>query len=76
MLMPIKNMTDYISIRQILDNCLDHPLLKDLTLERAVAYAVDFIRIMQMPPMFMEKVEEINIDNWKGQLPCDYFKMI
>lgn len=69
-------MTDYISIRQIIDNCLHHPLLQDLTLERAVAYAVDFIRILQMPPMFIEKTEKIEINEWRGQLPCDFYKMI
>ena len=69
-------MTDYISIKQVIDNCMAHPLLRDLTLERAVAYAVDFIRILQMPPMFIEKVEEVEIEDWRGQLPCDYFKMI
>lgn len=55
---------------------MHHPLLKDLTLERAVAYAVDFIRIMQMPPIFIEKTEEIDIQEWRGALPCDFYKMI
>jgi len=44
----------YISIRQILDDLLEHPLLKDLTLERAVNHAVNFIRIVAMPPIFSE----------------------
>lgn len=52
-------MTDYISIKVILDNLLHHPLLQDLTLERAVAYAVDFIRIVGMPPMFIEKTARL-----------------
>lgn len=69
-------MTDYISIRAIVDNCLVHPLLKDLTLERAVAYAVDFLRIVQMPTMFIEKTEDIDIEEWRGALPCDFYKMI
>lgn len=69
-------MTDYISLKVILDNCLAHPLLKDLTFERAVVYAVDFIRIMGMPPMFIEKTEEIEIRNHRGALPCDFHEMI
>lgn len=69
-------MTDYISIRQIIDNCLHHPLLQDLTLERAVAYAVDFIRIVGMPPMFMEKTTELQIENHRAKLPCDFHEMI
>ena len=42
-------MTEYISIRQIIDNLMDSPLLQDLTLERAVNYAVRFIQIVGMP---------------------------
>lgn len=30
----------YISIRQIMDDLLAHPMLQDLTLERAINYAV------------------------------------
>ena len=40
----IRNMTKYISIRQVLDNLMDNPLLQDLSLERAVNYAVRFIQ--------------------------------
>lgn len=69
-------MTNYISIRQIIDNCLHHPLLQDLTLERAVAYTVDFIRIIGMPPMFIEKTAELEIENYRARLPCDFHEMI
>lgn len=69
-------MTDYISIRQIIDDCLHHPLLQDLTLERAVAYSVDFIRIVGMPPMFIEKTQELEIKNYRAKLPCDFHEMI
>lgn len=69
-------MTDYISIKVILDDLLHHPLLQDLKLERAVAYAVEFIRIVGMPPMFIEKTEDIEIEEWRGELPCDFYKMI
>lgn len=68
--------TDYISIRQIIDNCLHHPLLQDLTLERAVAYAVDFIRIVGMPTIFIEKTTELKIENYRAMLPCDFHEMI
>ena len=69
-------MTNYISIKQIIDNCLHHPLLQDLTLERAVAYTVDFIRILGMPPIFEEKTAKVEIKEWRGKLPCDFHEMI
>lgn len=66
----------YTSIKVILDNLLDNPLLQDLSLERAVNYAVRFIQIVGMPSIFIEKTEQIKIENWKGLLPCDYYEMI
>lgn len=74
--MPLSLMTDYISIRVILDSLLHHPLLQDLTLERAVAYAVDFIRVIGMAPIFTEKTAELEIENYRAALPCDYHEMI
>jgi hypothetical protein len=67
-------MAGYISIKTILDDCLDHPLLKEygLTLERAVAYTVEFIRIIGMPNIFEEKTAIIELDNHRAKLPCDY----
>ena len=56
-------MVRYISIREILDNLLDHPLLQDLTLERAVNYAIHFIQIVGVPNEFEEKTALIDIKN-------------
>ena len=50
-------MDRYISLKQILDDVLDHPLLKDVSFERAVNHAVHFIRIVGMPRAFNEKTE-------------------
>lgn len=69
-------MTGYISIRQVLDDLMDNPLLQDLTLERAVNYAVKFIQIVGMPSVFLEKTEKIEIENYRGKLPCDFYEMI
>ena len=66
----------YISIKQILDDLLNHPLLTDLTLERAVNYVVTFLRIVGMPQLFLENTADIVIKNHRGVLPCDYLNMI
>lgn len=65
-----------ISIRIILDKLLRHPLLQDLTLEEAVDYTVDFMRIVGVPSMFTEKTEKLEIVNYRAKLPCDYNSMI
>lgn len=69
-------MDRYISIRQVIDDILDHPLLQDLSFERAVNYAVDFMRIVGCPKIFHEKVEKIKIEDFRGSLPCDYIEVI
>lgn len=69
-------MVKYISIKQVLDNLLDHPLMQDLSLERAINYAVRFIQIIGLPSIFTEKTSTIEINEYRGQLPCDFYEMI
>lgn len=64
-------MDRYISIKEILDNLLDHPLLKDISFERAVNYTVHFLRIVGCPRIFEEKTTLVEIENYRGTLPCD-----
>lgn len=69
-------MEKYISIKEVLDNVLDHPMLKDVSLERAVNYAVHFMRIVGCPRMFEERTALVNILGWRGELPCDFNELI
>lgn len=69
-------MERYISIKEVLDNLLDNPLLQDLTLERTVNYAVDFIRKVGMPKAYIEKTKELEIKEYRAILPCDFHKII
>lgn len=69
-------MDKYISIKQVLDDLLDHPLLKDLSLERAINYTIHFSRIVGMPRIFNDKTEVISIIDYKGKLPCDFDSII
>lgn len=69
-------MTDYISLKTILDSLLHHPLLQEVTLERAVAYTIDFLRIIGMPPLFLEKTAAIKVQDYRALLPCDFHEMI
>lgn len=69
-------MERYISIKVVLDNLLDNPLLQDLTLERVVNYTVDFIRKVGMPKIYIEKTEKLKVVDYRAALPCDFHKMI
>ena len=67
---------NYISIRQILDDLLDDDMMKGLSLERAVNYTVEFIKVVGVPRSFEEKVANIEIHKYRGQLPCDFVEEI
>lgn len=69
-------MDRYISLKQTLDDILDHPLLRDISFERAVNYTQSFIRIVGMPREFNEKTELVTIENHRGLLPCDLESII
>lgn len=66
----------YISIRQVLSDITDHPLLKDVSFERAINHAVHFLRIVGMPKEFTEQTEVIEIKDYRGILPCNLESII
>lgn len=68
-------MDKYISLKQILDDILDHPMLRDVSFERAVNHTVNFIRIVGCPRIFEEKTALIEIKDYRGLIPC-YFNEI
>lgn len=69
-------MDRYISIKVVLDNILDHPMLKDVPLERAINHTINFMRILGCPRMFEEKTALVDIEDWCGALPCDFNDII
>ena len=69
-------MNQYISIKEVLDNILDHPLLSDVSFERAVNHTIHFMRIVGCPRIFLDKTEDIEINNYRGKLPCDFIEPI
>lgn len=69
-------MDKYISLRVIMDNILDHPMLRDVSLERAINYTQSFIRILGCPRMFEEKTALVEIENYRGMVPCDFNDII
>lgn len=69
-------MDKYISLRQVLDDILDHPMLKDVSFERAVNYTVHFMSIVGCPRMFEERTALVEIENYRGLLPCDFNDII
>lgn len=59
-----------------MDRLTRHPLLTDIPLETVIDYTADFIRIVGTPSVFLEKTYDIEINEYRGELPCDFYKMI
>ena len=66
---------DYINIRELLSRVLRHPLLQDFTFEQAIQYTIDFIGTFGFPDMYQDKQAEVDICDYRGQLPCDLIEI-
>ena len=64
------------NIRRILDRIMRHPMLRDVPFEAAVEHTVDFISLLGVPALYTEKTAKITVEDWKGELPCDFESMI
>lgn len=49
--------------------------MQDLTLETAVDYCIDFMRLVGVPDMFTEKVAVVNVNNYRASLPEDFYQI-
>lgn len=65
----------YINIREVLSRVLRHPLLQDVTLEEAIQYVIDFIGLFGMPEFYTDKEADIDIEDYRGPLPCDLIEI-
>lgn len=66
----------YTNIRRVLDNLHEHPLLRDVSLEQAVRYTIRFISLHGYSKMFQDKIESVDIKDFRGILPCDLISII
>ena len=61
----------YTSIKQVLANLLDHPLLRDVDIDAAVRYTLRFIALHGYPQLYQDKIADVEIHQFRGELPCD-----
>lgn len=66
----------YTSIKRVLDNLMDHPLLRDITLEQVVRYTIRFIGLHGYPKLYHDKIVDVKIEDFRGLLPCDLISII
>lgn len=67
----VKELGNWVSVSIILDRLTKHPLLTDVTLEQVVGYLVDFIGIVGFSQLYFDRVDIIEIHNYRGVTPCN-----
>lgn len=66
----------YTNIRRVLDDLMDHPLLRDLTLEQVVRHTIRFISLHGYPKLYQDKIDTVEIKDFRGLLPCDLISIM
>ena len=66
----------YTNIRRVLDDITEHPLLRDVTLEQVVRHTLRFISLHGYPSLYEDKIETVNIKDFRGLLPCGLVSII
>ena len=65
------NTADLVSIKMVADRLMQNPLLKDLNYEFIVDHAMQVLRIIEAPSLYVTRRERINIENYRGLKPID-----
>lgn len=64
-----------VSIKIVADRLMRNPVLKDLSWEFIVDNAIEVMRILETPALFVSKQEAIGVVNYKGKLPIDIMQV-
>ena len=64
----------YKSIKIILDRLLRNSVLSELSFESVVDYTVDFFSLNGIPEMFVDRLYEAEIVDYRADLPCDFIE--
>lgn len=63
--------SQYNSLGTIIWSILKNPLASELTYEEAAEYALECIKLLGAPVIYLNKLEKLNLTSYKAQLPCD-----
>ena len=72
----IKEKNNFVNIREILARVTSHSMLKNVDLEQAIRYTVDFISIVGLPTFYLDKEVDIPIEDYRGLMPCDLVSIV
>lgn len=66
----------FIKINRIAEDLAEHPMLRDIPFDRIINYTQELMQIIGSPKLFIEKTAEVEIVNYRGELPCDFVNVI
>lgn len=66
----------YTTVHRVLEDLMEHPMLQNITLEQVVKYALKFISRHGFSKFYQDKVEDVEIHDFRGMLPCDLISII
>tara|TARA_R110002074_G_scaffold198877_4_gene366594 strand:- start:27543 stop:28253 length:711 start_codon:yes stop_codon:yes gene_type:complete len=64
-----------VSIKMIADRLLRNPLMKDLSYEFIVDNAIQILRILDAPSIYVTRREGLNVENYRALKPIDMIKI-
>jgi|DEB0MinimDraft_12_1074336.scaffolds.fasta_scaffold02634_9 hypothetical protein len=64
-----------VSIKMIADRLFQNPLMKDLNYEFIVDNAIEVLRILDAPAIYVTRREAINVENFRALKPIDMVKV-
>lgn len=68
----MKTNINFITIKDLANRVIRHPLLQNTSLDSIIYYAIDFIHEHGISESFQEKHDKVIIENFRGMLPCDF----
>ena len=66
---------NYTSIKVVADRLLRHPMMAGISFESIIDYTIDFMRIVQCGGFFTEKCDIVDINEYRGLLPDDFYEV-
>lgn len=63
--------TRYVSMKSMLNRLLSNPLMNGITEADVARYIGECISLIGAPMSYEDKVEELTVENYRAELPCD-----
>ena len=59
---------NFVSVKMIADRLMQNPIMKDLNFEFIIDHTVECMRLVNMPPIYVSRIANIEIDMFKGDI--------